>query len=385
MKNIFTALLMIAAAVLPAAATPADTADAPLELYFFGSSTCGECLEIKNTLLYPLEQELGSRLRIHFHDTENSASYELMIRMERQFGITNPAPQELFFPDTALLGYAAIMANARSMLEEYLNDPQRRMSIEISEPAGDPKEALWARFKSFTFGAIVIAALIDSVNPCAIATMIFLVSFLATQKRKRTEILAAGLSFTFAVFITYLLLGVGAFKLITMLDQYYWVSRIIKWSAVALAGAVGVVSLVDAARYKLSGNTKSITLQLPDSVKKRIRTIIKEKMSGKRLIIGTFIAGFLVTLLEAICTGQVYLPTIVLMTRAGDGTMQLVGWLYLIMYCLIFVAPLLAVMIAAYYGMTWNKLAKMTQNNLTLIKILLGIIMIGLAVYLALA
>ncbi len=28
------------------------------------------------------------------------------------------------------------------------------------------------------------------------------------------------------------------------------------------------------------------------------------------------VTGFLVTLLEAVCTGQVYLPTIILMTRA---------------------------------------------------------------------
>jgi cytochrome c biogenesis protein CcdA len=73
------------------------------------------------------------------------------------------------------------------------------------------------------------------------------------------------------------------------------------------------------------------------------------------------------------------------MTRSADGDLQLKGWLLLIMYNLIFVLPLLTVMIAAYYGMKWNKLAKMTQNNLTLLKILLGIAMIGLALFLALA
>jgi hypothetical protein len=389
MKSTLFAVLTAAALILltaaPAAAA-ADTANEPLELYFFGARTCGECLEIKNTLLFPLERELGSRLKIHYHDTDNPESYELMIRMERQFGIINPAPQELFFPDTVLLGYSAIMANGRAIIEEYLNDPKRRMSIEINEPAGDVNEALWVRFQSFTFGAIVIAALIDSVNPCAIATMIFLVSFLATQKRKRSEILATGLTFTFAVFITYLLLGIGAFKIITMLEHYYWVSRGIKWAAVCLAGAVGVISLADGLRFKKTGDTKDIKLQLPKAVKLRIHKIITENMKGRRLIIGAFIAGFLVTLLEAICTGQVYLPTIVLMTRAsGDGTMRFMGWLYLIMYCFIFVIPLLAVMIAAYYGMTWNKLAKITQNNLTLLKIVLGVVMIGLAVYLALA
>jgi len=394
-KRPFALIPAIAAAVLAAAALYADSANtaagpsaaAPgtLELYFFGSNTCGECLEIKHTLLFPLEQEQPDKLKIHFHDTDDAASYELMIRLERQYGVSSPSPQELFFPDTFLLGYASIMANGRAMVEEYLNDPQRRMAITVSEPAGDLDDALRDRFGRFTLLGIVAAALVDSVNPCAIATMVFLVSFLATQKRKRTEVLAVGMAFSASVFATYLLLGVGAFQLITAMKGYYIVSRVIKWSAVALAGTVGIISFIDAFRFKKSGDTKDITLQLPKSVKLRIHKIITTNMKGSRLIIGTIVTGFLVTLLEAVCTGQVYLPTIVLMTRSASGEMKLTGWLYLLLYNFIFVVPLLAVMIAAYFGMTWNKLAKMTQNNLTLLKILLGTAMIGLALFLALA
>jgi len=356
-----------------------------LELYFFGSNTCGECLEIKNTLLYPLEKELDGKLKINFHDTDDGESYELMIRLEKQYDVKNPSPQELFLPDTALLGYASIMASGRDLIMAYLNDPKRRASIDVGEPAGDLNDALRERFSRFTFWGIIAAALVDAINPCAIATMIFLVSFLATQKRKRSEVLAVGLSFSATVFVTYLLLGIGAFAMLTALKGYYIISRVIKWSAVILAGGVGIISLIDAFRFKKSGDTKDITLQLPKSVKLRIHKVITENMKGGRLIIGTIVTGFLVTLLEAVCTGQVYLPTIVLMTRSSSGDMQLTGWLYLIMYNFIFVVPLLTVMIAAYYGMTWNKLAKMTQKNLSLLKVLLGIAMIGLALFLAFA
>jgi len=390
---VFTAMMCV---LLFAAIACADTADSAntaqsgggnvLELYFFGSNTCGECLEIKNTLLYPLEKEMGGKLKIHFHDTDDGTSYELMIRLEKQYDVKNPSPQELFMPDTVLLGYASIMASGRDLIMKHLNDPQRqKTSIAVGEPVGDLNDALRERFSRFTFWGIIAAALVDSVNPCAIATMIFLVSFLATQKRKRSEVLAVGLSFSATVFLTYLLLGVGAFAMLTALKGYYIVSRVIKWSAVILAGGVGIISLVDAFRFKKSGDTKDITLQLPKSVKLRIHKVITENMKGGRLILGTVVTGFLVTLLEAVCTGQVYLPTIVLMTRSSSGEMQLTGWLYLILYNFIFVVPLLAVMIAAYYGMTWNKLAKMTQNNLSLLKILLGIAMIGLALFLAFA
>jgi cytochrome c biogenesis protein CcdA len=55
------------------------------------------------------------------------------------------------------------------------------------------------------------------------------------------------------------------------------------------------------------------------------------------------------------------------------------------MYNFIFVLPLLAVMVAAYYGMKWTDLSKMMQKHMTLVKLLLGTVMIGLALYLALA
>ncbi|MDR2692884.1 MAG: hypothetical protein LBB74_01550 [Chitinispirillales bacterium] len=375
---------LAAAAILTAAVHAEDKpASDVLELYFFGSSTCGECQEIKHTLLYQIGQEFADKLKINYYDTESSGDYELMIRMERQYKVANPAPQELFLPDTVLLGYESIMAHGRAMIEEYLNDPQRRLAIAVEEPAGDVNAALKERFNRFSFISIVAAALVDAVNPCAIATIIFLVSFLATQKRKRTEVLAVGFTFAATVFATYLLLGIGAFKVITMLDQYFWVSRVIKWSAVTMAGLVGILSLADALRYRKSGDAKDIKLQLPKSVKLRIHKIITENMRGKRLLIGTVVTGFLVTLLEAVCTGQVYLPTIVLMTRSSDGSMKLIGWLYLIMYNFIFVVPLLAVMVAAYYGMRWTDLSKMMQKRMTLLKLLLGMAMIGLALFLA--
>ena len=42
-------------------------------------------------------------------------------------------------------------------------------------------------------------------------------------------------------------------------------------------------------------------------------------------------------------------------------------------------------MILAYFGLKWDRLAKTTQKHLSLIKILFGIVLIGLALFLAFA
>ena len=65
--------------------------------------------------------------------------------------------------------------------------------------------------------------------------------------------------------------------------------------------------------------------------------------------------------------------------------LRIIGWLYLLLYNMLFVLPLLIIMILAYYGLKWEKLAKTTQENLSLVKILFGIVLIGLAVFLAMA
>jgi len=111
--------------------------------------------------------------------------------------------------------------------------------------------------------------------------------------------------------------------------------------------------------------------------------MISGHLRGRHIVFGAFVTGFLVTLFEAVCTGQVYLPTIILMTRSAES--NLTGWLYLLFYNFLFVLPLLIVMIAAYFGLTWHTMANTTQKHLFLLKILLGCVMVGLAFFLALA
>lgn len=303
--------------------------------------------------------------------------------MEEEYNVVESSPQELFLPDTFLLSYESIMETGEALIKEYLSHPEKWKNKVTSIEPSQFKKDLGKRLEKFTFLGVFLAGLVDGVNPCAIATMIFLISFLATQKRKRREVLIIGLSFTAAVFVTYLLLGIGALRALTALNQYLWISEVIKWSAVLLAGGVALFSFIDAFTYSKTGKTDAITIQLPKALKLRIHKVISGKLSGTQLISGAIVTGFLVTLLEAVCTGQVYLPTIVLMTKSTG--FQLKGWLYLIFYNFLFVLPLLIVMILAYYGLKWNELAKTTQKHLTLLKILVGIVLAGLAVFLAVA
>ncbi len=354
-----------------------------LVVYFFGSSTCGECNIIKYELLKPLAEKYPEKLSLQLHNIDEEKSFQLLIKMEEEYNVLETSPQEFFLPDTFLTSYESIMESGEALIEKYLSQPEKWTVKAVTIDTTQLKKDIEKRIKDFTFFGILAAGLADGVNPCAIATMIFLISFLATQKRKQHEILIIGLSFTVAVYITYLLLGVGAFRILTALEQYHWISEAIRWSAVALAGIVAIFSFYDAFSYGKSKNAEAIKLQLPKPVKLRIHKIISGHLSGTQLFTGAIITGFLVTLLEAVCTGQVYLPTIILMTKSTG--FQLKGWLYLIFYNFLFILPLLIVMIFAYFGLKWNKLAKTTQKHLSVLKILLGVVLTALAVFLVVA
>lgn len=362
--------------------TLTSIAEESLTLYFFGSSTCGDCAEIKATILTDAQNKYKEKINIKILDIDTDEGFNFANQMEDKFKITAPSPQELFFPDTFLLGYENIMAEGSLLIDKYMADSTKWKTINLSNEQ-DIKETIKKRLKSFTFWGITAAGITDGINPCALATMIFLISFLATGKRKRREILIIGLTFTFSVFVTYFLLGLGAFKALTLLEKYFIISQIIKWGAVSFAGLIAIISFYDGIKYKITGKTEDIKLQLPKALKKRIHITISGNLKSRSLIGGAIITGFLVTLLEAVCTGQMYLPTIIYMTKNQE--FKLLGLIYLIYYNILFVLPLLIVMFLAYYGLKWEQLAKQTQKNLTLIKFIVGLVMGFLALFLALA
>jgi cytochrome c biogenesis protein CcdA len=321
------------------------------------------------------------------HDITTDSGFERLMDMEATYDVPVSSAITLFFPDTFLTGEKDIEQYAPQLIARSINSSLPNDSLTDSIGTTDDLSKRiarrFSRFSRYSFISILTAGIIDGINPCAIATMIFLISFLATQKRKRSEVLVIGLSFTATVFFTYLLMGIGAFKALSFLSNNTRVSTFIRWSAALLAAGVGIMSLRDAFVYRTTGKAADIKLQLPKPIKMRIHRIISGNLSGGKLVAGAIITGFLVTLLEAVCTGQVYLPTIILMTRQKG--LRLKGWGYLILYNILFVLPLLIVMVLAFFGLKWDRLAKTTQRHMVAIKVSIGVLLCSLALFIIMA
>ena len=84
----------------------------------------------------------------------------------------------------------------------------------------------------------------------------------------------------------------------------------------------------------------------------------------------TFVTGFLVSLLEAVCTGQVYLPTITFVLKTTPAKVQAAG--YLVLYNVMFIVPLVVIFLCALAGVTSGQFTKVLHRHFLLIKSLLA-------------
>jgi len=90
--------------------------------------------------------------------------------------------------------------------------------------------------------------------------------------------------------------------------------------------------------------------------------------------------GFLVSVLEAICTGQTYLPTITFILKTTDLKLQALA--YLLFYNFMFILPLLIIFFFALWGATSGQFAHFLKRHLLSIKILMAVLFFGLGIFL---
>jgi hypothetical protein len=130
------------------------------------------------------------------------------------------------------------------------------------------------------------------------------------------------------------------------------------------------------------GKLKDIKLQLPESIKSRIKGVIRTRTRTSGIVAGALVIGFLVSSLELVCTGQVYLPTLAFVSDISG--MRLHAFAYLVLYNVMFTIPLLVVFACAYWGVTALQLVGVIERHAMGVKLGIGFILLGLASWLVL-
>ncbi len=232
------------------------------------------------------------------------------------------------------------------------------------------------RYAAFTLPVVIGAGLLDGVNPCAFATIIFFLSYLQIARRTPREMLMVGAAFISAVFIAYLAAGLILYEFLALLNDRF--AGIQKWMNLAfatLAIIAAFLSFRDAFRAR-GGRLGEMTLQLPSFLKDRIRGTIRTSSRARNFVLAAFISGLLISLLELACTGQVYAPIIY---QIQQGKLDAVLWL--VIYNLAFITPLVVIFLLAYGGLRSENLINFQKKHTFSVKLALGILFFILAAF----
>jgi HEAT repeat protein/cytochrome c biogenesis protein CcdA/glutaredoxin len=225
-------------------------------------------------------------------------------------------------------------------------------------------------------GWIVFAAgLLDGINPCAFATIIFLLSYLQVTRRGPREILAVGGAFVAGIFLAYFLLGLGLVEVVVRLSLLRRLGMVLNWGMAAFVAGVALLSVWDGVQC-LRGRMGDMVLQLPGVLKARIHDAVRHSTRHRHFVAAAFVAGLVIAVLELACTGQVYAPTILYMLKTGQGRMGAVG--YLALYNAAFIVPLLVVFVGAYGGLRSEHLTVWLGRRAALVKFATAILFAAL-------
>ncbi len=355
------------------------------KLIVFFSPTCHRCMVTKEKVMPRIEQEFKGKIEIEYRDITDLNNYNSFLTLKDKYNGDFEFYLPVYFMEGSFINAKGdVYANLRKLITTSIG----QMSLK-EEPAID----LIERFKKFSVLAIIGAGLTDGINPCAFTVLVFFVSFLALQGYRRRELVAIGSAFIFAVFITYLLLGLGLFNFLYAFKNSWLVIRIINLLIAGLSIFLGFAALYDLFKFKKSGSTEGMLLQLPEGIKKRIHSIIanhhrrtkgmqedKTKPQTLRFILAAFTTGLLVSLLEAVCTGQLYVPTIAFILKTTPFKLR--AFAYLVLYNIMFIVPLFIIFLFALLGATSQEFSKFLRKHISAIKILMAAIFFGLGIFL---
>lgn len=356
------------------------TKSQPVTVEFFFQPGCEECIEVKEYVLPEISDMFGASITVLEYNTNVKTNYLRLTTLMDKAGVKGNENVSIFINEHVYLGGISEIRDqlAWCIGESLANTGSRKHPVSENQHNRDGEAILAQRLKTFTITAVALAGLADGFNPCAFTAIIFFASLLTMSKRKHKDILIMGTAFCASVFFTYLALGFGIFGGLRALPLHGMPTIIIKWSMAVLLAILAFLSFRDAWRYRNSGNSRDITLRLPDSIINRIHSVLRKRVTSGKLLIGALTAGFIVTLIESVCTGQLYLPTLVYLS--GHEIHYKKALSLLLLYNLAFITPLILVLAAVYLGAKNNKLTKWSRNNAVQGKIGMGIVFIILAI-----
>ncbi len=233
-----------------------------------------------------------------------------------------------------------------------------------------------------TLVTLIGAAIVDSINPCTITVMVLLLGTILMIRGGRLMLLAASI-FIGVVFISYFLMGLGIHYFVVSTDAANIFYKIV-------TGAAFILSLMEFNAY-FNYKPGFFAVEMPMFLRPILKNAFKKlKAAGednnKEETNGKLLKNIFILLLTAIialicsifllpCSSGPYLMVLGMLSKAV--TLKLL--MYLILYNIVFVMPMVIITIVIYIGKTnIEEVSEMKEKYIRELHLISGLILFAL-------
>jgi len=335
-------------------------------VYFFYGNGCQHCARVEPSL-NNLEMQSQYAVGVHKFEIYNNRSN--MVMLNQFFDNYNISSDDrgipaVFIGNHYLIGDTPILENLESTLKTSLGSScpiLNEQNVTGAIGSTSPVEKL-SNLSLFT---IIGAALVDSINPCAIAVLLILLGALVVSGDKKRAF-KAGLAFTLSVYVAYFLFGLGLFSALQISGLSFWFYKVIGFLAVI----IGLANIKDFFWYGGGG----FAMEIP----RAWRPYLKKMLSSVISPLGAFLMGFVVCLFELPCTGG---PYIVILGLLAERMTMFASIPLLLIYNLFFILPLIVITVMISFGFAnVEKATDWKERNIRRLHLIAGLIMLVLGI-----
>lgn len=208
---------------------------------------------------------------------------------------------------------------------------------------------------------VAVAAIVDSINPCAFSILLITIAFLFSLGQVRSSILKIGGFYVAGLFLIYILIGLGILQALHIFNTPHFMAKL----GAMLLIAFGAINLINEFFPAFP-----VKLKIPQAAHRKIGELM-DKSSAP----AAFVLGGLVGLCEFPCTGGPYLMVLGLL---HDNANYLKGLGYLVFYNLIFILPLVIILFVASDKTLYGKVEVWKKTEMRKLKVISGIAMVAL-------
>ena len=210
---------------------------------------------------------------------------------------------------------------------------------------------------------VFAAGLLAGFNPCLLAILAFLASTVLASSGRRRDLLTMIALFSLGIFVVYYIFGVGLFNVL----QEKSTATMFRLVLAAVLLILGLMQMEDARRL----NAGRDSLFRTDWAMKYVHSALASKKLGSY-----FLLGALFSLVKAPCVGAVYIALIGVISSQGYASS---GLIYLMLYNLGIVLPVLLLGVIMTLGMSPEQVDDFRNNHKVAIRVITGLTLIILA------